>query len=113
MVSTQHELYDKLIIHCCYRNESESLQIIRVARSISNVSSSYLKHTIERTVRPKQMIEFQAPIDALLEIHEALAMSSIYADSIPCSELRIAGDPKAKSERLLNASGAIVMANAA
>ncbi|MEE3719206.1 DUF1830 domain-containing protein [Tumidithrix elongata RA019] len=94
MVSTQHELYKKLIINCRYRNGGESVQIIRVSRSSSTLNSGYLQHTIERTVMPNQQIDFQAPIDALLEVHEGYVMSSIHADSIPCAELRIA-DPEA------------------
>ncbi|CAN1212122.1 hypothetical protein TUMEXPCC7403_18090 [Tumidithrix helvetica PCC 7403] len=98
MVSTQHELYKKLIVNCRYRNSGESVQIIRVSRSSSTLNSGYLQHTIERTVMPNHQIDFQAPIDALLEVHEGIAMSSIHADSIPCVELRIANPEAIKQE---------------
>jgi hypothetical protein len=111
MVSTQHELYNKIIINCRYRNDSEFVQIIRVAHSVSSLSSAYLKQTIERTVMPNHQIEFQAPIDALLEIHEGMAISSIHSDSIPCSELRIVVDTEVNSDKLANfASGLMALA---
>jgi hypothetical protein len=66
---------------CIYRNETEFVQIIRIAQ---------INHTFfERTVFPNQCIQFAAPLDALLEIYESVMFSSIHTDTIPCSQIAI------------------------
>ena len=66
---------------CIYRNESEFMQIIRIAQP--NIAF------FERAVLPNQCVQFSASIDALLEICEGVMPSSIHADTIPCYQLAI------------------------
>jgi hypothetical protein len=66
---------------CIYRNESEFIQIIRISQP--NISF------FERSVFPNQCVQFSAPRDTLLEIHEAAISGSIHADTIPCSQIAI------------------------
>jgi hypothetical protein len=65
---------------CIYRNESEFIQIIRISQT---------KHFFERSVLPNQCVQFSASVNALLEIYEATTISSVYADTIPCSQLAV------------------------
>lgn len=69
------------IISCSYSNIEQHMQIVR----ISKPGSTYL----ERTMMPGQAIYFDAPADALLEIHESSAIGTIHADNIPCLQLQV------------------------
>jgi len=66
---------------CVYRNETEFVQIIRIAQPNTNF--------FERVVFPNQCIQFAAPIDALLEIYECVSSGLIHADTIPCSQIAV------------------------
>ena len=66
---------------CIYRNDTESVQIIRIAQP----NASFF----ERVVFPNQSIQFAAPIDALLEICECVLSGLIHADTIPCSQIAV------------------------
>jgi hypothetical protein len=68
-------------LNCIYRNETEFVQIIR----ISDPSVSFL----ERSVFPNQCVQFSAPKNAALEIYEVVMCNSIYADTIPCSQIAV------------------------
>jgi len=67
---------------CIYRNDTESVQIIRIAQPNTNF--------FERVVFPNQSIQFAASIDALLEISEYGLSGLIHADTIPCSQIAVA-----------------------
>ena len=66
-------------IVCCYVNATSKIQI---ARS-SNAGNWYF----ERVVFPGQRLVFEAPSQAVLEIHTGMMASSILSDNIPCDRL--------------------------
>ncbi|MBW4662674.1 MAG: DUF1830 domain-containing protein [Chroococcus sp. CMT-3BRIN-NPC107] len=66
-------------IVCCYVNATSKIQI---ARS-SNIGNWYF----ERVVFPGQRLVFEAPSQAVLEIHTGMMASSILSDNIPCDRL--------------------------
>ncbi|KJH72622.1 DUF1830 domain-containing protein [Aliterella atlantica] len=68
-------------IVCCYVNATSKIQI---ARS-SNVGDWYF----ERVVFPGQRLVFEAPADAVLEIHTGMMASAILSDKIPCDRLAL------------------------
>jgi len=70
-------------LNCVYRNETEFAQIIRISQP--NIGF------LERSVFPSQCVQFSAPQDAALEIYEVVMFNSIYADTIPCSQIAIDG----------------------
>ena len=70
---------DKLL--CCYVNATSKIQISR----ISNVPNWYF----ERVVFPGQRLVFEAPAQAVLEIHTGMMASAILSDNIPCDRLCI------------------------
>jgi|688.fasta_scaffold36351_9 hypothetical protein len=75
---------------CLYRNESEFMQIVRISPTKSQPAF------FERTVLPNQCIQFSAAADALLEIYESSAFSTIHADTIPCDRLVVSSMDKAR-----------------
>ena len=76
----QPNMANRLI--CIYRNETETLQIIR----ISNHNCAFF----ERTVLANQCVQFSTSCDAMLEIYEAGMCSSLQVDTFPCVQLAIA-----------------------
>ncbi len=66
---------------CCYVNATSKIQVAR----ISNVPNWYF----ERVVFPGQRLFFEAPDEALLEIHTGMMASAILSDTIPCDRLVI------------------------
>lgn len=68
-------------IVCCYVNATSKIQ---VARSSNNPNWYF-----ERVVFPGQRLVFEAPPDAILEIHTGMMASAILSDNIPCAELCI------------------------
>lgn len=68
-------------LFCCYVNATSKIQI---ARS-SNVGNWYF----ERVVFPGQRLVFEAPADAVLEIHTGMMASAILSDKIPCDRLAL------------------------
>ena len=66
---------------CIYRNDTEFVQIIRIAQPNTNF--------FERVVFPNQCIQFAAHLDALLEICECVSSGLIHADTIPCSQIAV------------------------
>jgi Domain of unknown function (DUF1830) len=66
---------------CCYVNPTGQIQIARIA----NIPNWYF----ERVVFPSQRLLFEAPAQALLEIHTGTIASAILADTIPCGRLRV------------------------
>ena len=66
-------------IVCSYLNATSKIQI---ARS-SNIGNWYF----ERVVFPGQRLVFEAPSQAVLEIHTGMMASAILSDNIPCDRL--------------------------
>ncbi|MEM6751999.1 MAG: DUF1830 domain-containing protein [Cyanobacteria bacterium P01_C01_bin.38] len=66
---------------CCYVNATSKIQVAR----ISNIANWYF----ERVVFPGQRLVFEAPLEALLEIHTGMMASAILSDTIPCDRLAI------------------------
>lgn len=69
-------------ITCNYVNASSRLQIVR----ISNIANWYF----ERVVFPGQHLVFQAFPEAFLEVHASEMATTILADRIPCTQIRLA-----------------------
>ena len=68
-------------IICCYVNATSQIQITRV----TNVPEWYF----ERVVFPGQRLVFEAPLEAILEIHSGMMASAILSDTIPCRRLSL------------------------
>jgi hypothetical protein len=66
-------------IPCCYRNETNAVQIIRISEPIS----AYF----ERAIVPGQIVYFRASRRSMLEIHTAKMASSVHTDTLPCEQL--------------------------
>ncbi|NEO69601.1 DUF1830 domain-containing protein [Moorena sp. SIO3H5] len=66
---------------CCYVNATSQIQIAR----ITNIPNWYF----ERVVFPGQRLVFEAPPQALVEIHTGMMASSILSDTIPCHRLLV------------------------
>ena len=66
---------------CCYTNVSSKIQVVR----ITNIANWYF----ERVVFPGQRLMFEAPLEALLEVHCGMMASSILSDTIPCERLSL------------------------
>lgn len=73
---------------CCYTNVSSKIQIVR----ITNIANWYF----ERVAFPGQRLVFEAPSDALLEVHCGMMASSILSDTIPCTRLSLHDNDVAK-----------------
>jgi hypothetical protein len=71
-------------IVCCYVNATSKIQIAR----ISHIPNWYF----ERVVFPGQRLVFEAPPQAILEIHTGMMASAILSDNIPCDRLCINED---------------------
>ena len=76
---------------CCYMNATSKIQIAR----ISNVSNWYF----ERVVFPGQRLAFEAPPQAVLEIHTGAMASAILSDKIACERLCISEEDSSSSEQ--------------
>jgi hypothetical protein len=68
-------------ILCCYVNATSSIQVAR----ITNIENWYF----ERVAFPGQRLIFEAPLEAMLEIHTGMMASAILSDRIPCSRLSV------------------------
>jgi hypothetical protein len=71
---------------CCYVNATSQIQIAR----ITNIPNWYF----ERVVFPGQRLVFEAPKNAVLEIHSGMMASSILSDTIPCTKLKLESTPQ-------------------
>ena len=71
---------------CCYMNATSKIQIARIA----NISNWYF----ERVVFPGQRLAFEAPPQAVLEIHTGMMASAILSDKIACERLCISEEDR-------------------
>jgi hypothetical protein len=81
---------------CCYVNPTSKIQIAR----ISNVSNWYF----ERVVFPAQRLMFEAPTEAVLEIHTGCMAGAVLADTIPCDRLQLKDEVSSSPLKTLVAS---------
>jgi Domain of unknown function (DUF1830) len=68
-------------ILCYYANVTNQIQVIR----IENIPNWYF----ERVIFPGQRLMFEAPPEAVLEIHTGAVVGAILSDKIPCYVLRV------------------------
>jgi hypothetical protein len=66
---------------CIYRNESETIQIVRISHP--NIAF------FEKSVFPNQCLQFSATGDALLEVYDSSICGLVQDDTIPCRQLAI------------------------
>ena len=66
---------------CYYINATSQLQMAR----ITHLSTG----CFERVIFPGQRLLFEAPLDALLEIHSSKATNTSLLAQIPCQQLRV------------------------
>ncbi|MBV9388504.1 MAG: DUF1830 domain-containing protein [Chroococcidiopsidaceae cyanobacterium CP_BM_ER_R8_30] len=76
---------------CCYVNATSKIQIAR----ISNIPNWYF----ERVIFPGQRLVFEAPLEALLEIHTGMMATAILSDKIPCERLCVSDKETAPVEQ--------------
>ncbi len=77
-------------IVCCYVNATSKIQIAR----ISHIPNWYF----ERVVFSGQRLVFEAPPEAILEIHTGMMASAVLSDNIPCDRLAINEDSSSSVE---------------
>ena len=77
-------------IVCCYVNATSKIQIAR----ISHIPKWYF----ERVVFPGQRLVFEAPPEAILEIHTGMMASAVLSDNIPCDRLAVNEDSNSFAE---------------
>lgn len=80
-LSEMPDLQAQCEILCAYKNETPSIQIIRIA----NIPGWYF----ERVVFPDSQLLFEALPEAELEVHTGTALGAILTDKIRCSNLRV------------------------
>lgn len=83
-----HDKTDHIV--CCYVNATSKIQIAR----ISHIPKWYF----ERVVFPGQRLVFEAPPQAILEIHTGMMASAVLSDNIPCDRLCLNEDISSFSE---------------
>ncbi|PSB20305.1 DUF1830 domain-containing protein [Phormidesmis priestleyi ULC007] len=66
---------------CYYINATSQLQMARITHLASGC--------FERLIFPGQRLLFEAPPDALLEIHSSKATNTSLLAQIPCQQLRV------------------------
>lgn len=88
-------------IVCCYVNATSKIQI---ARS-SNTGNWYF----ERVVFPGQRLVFEAPSQAVLEIHTGMMASAILSDNIPCDRLAMDEESSSAFMQKIDAQAAEVV----
>ncbi len=70
---------DKISYH--YINQTQQVQIVRIQIGFTE--------WIERAVFPENHFDFDAPIDAQLEIYSHAIATSVLSDRIPCQQLLV------------------------
>ena len=81
---------------CCYVNPTSKIQIAR----ITNVPNWYF----ERVVFPAQRLMFEAPNQAVLQIHTSCMAGAVLADTIPCERLQLKEDTPVSQPKVLVSS---------
>ena len=78
---------------CCYINRTTRIQILRI--------SDIPGYCFERSVMPQDIVLFEAPSTAHLEIHSSEIISSILSDVIPCSRLSESCDIQKRLSKII------------
>ena len=89
-MSDQLASKDNNQILCYYANVTHLVQVVR----IGNIPNWYM----ERVIFPGQRLMFEAPAEAVLEIHTGVVPSAILSDQIPCYVLRVIEEVGSESE---------------
>lgn len=92
-MSYQLSSKDNNQILCYYANVSHLVQVVRIA----NIPNWYM----ERVIFPGQRLMFEAPAEAVLEIHTGMVASAILSDKIPCYVLRVIEEVSFESELVI------------
>ena len=80
MISTPSSQKSDCII-CSYVNATSVIQIARIA----NIENWYF----ERVAFPGQRLIFEAPKDAILEIHSSQCANAVLSEKISCQKIAI------------------------
>ena len=96
MFGTMDQISDHLppdhsfFILCHYTNETKKIQVAR----ITSIANWYF----ERVVFPGQRLTFEAPPEAILEIHSGMMASAVLEKTISCKSLQAESEIKVGSE---------------
>ena len=101
-MSSQLASKDNNQILCYYANATHLVQVVR----IGNIPNWYM----ERVIFPGQRLMFEAPAEAVLEIHTGVVPSAILSDKIPCYVLRVIEEVSSEIERVIPEGRCAVLA---
>lgn len=73
--------YSDNALSCCYRNESEHIEIVRLVTREQTVW--------ERTILPFQGISFHAYKYSFLEVLDCMTVTTVRSDTISCESLSV------------------------
>lgn len=79
---------------CYYANATNKIQVVRIG-NIPNLC-------FERVMFPGQRLMFEAPTEAVLEIHTGAVASAILSDKIPCYVLRVIEEVSYEFDRVIS-----------
>ena len=101
-MSYQLSSKDNNPILCYYANATHLVQVVRIA----NIPNWYM----EKVIFPGQRLMFEAPAEAVLEIHTGVVASAILSDKIPCYVLRVIEEVSSEIERVIPEGRCAVLA---
>ncbi len=101
-MSDQLPSKDNNQILCYYANTTHLVQVVR----IGNIPNWYM----ERVIFPGQRLMFEAPAEAVLEIHTGMVASAILSDKIPCYVLRVIEEVSSEIELVIPEKRCAVLA---
>jgi Domain of unknown function (DUF1830) len=101
-MSYQLSSKDNNQILCYYANVTHLVQVVRIA----NIPNWYM----EKVIFPGQRLMFEAPAEAVLEIHTGVVASAILSDKIPCYVLRVIEEVSSDIERVIPEGRCAVLA---
>jgi len=90
-------------ILCYYANATHLVQVVRIA----NIPNWYM----ERVIFPGQRLMFEAPAEAVLEIHTGMVATAILSDKIPCYVLRVIEEVSSELELVIPEERCAVLAS--
>ena len=101
-MSYQLPFTDNNQILCYYANATHLVQVVR----IGNIPNWYM----EKVIFPGQRLMFEAPAEAVLEIHTGMVATAILSDKIPCYVLRVIEEVSSDLERVIPEERCAVLA---
>jgi Domain of unknown function (DUF1830) len=84
-VGSNECLQTESFIHCRYCNDSNSPHVLRS----KHLRREHLCCLIERVVMPGVCLEFDAPLESMIEVYTGEIISSVLSDTIPVKTLRV------------------------